>query len=531
MLSGVLIPQPLPLHSPHRKGAFVHEKNARLCQIRFNNEGVSIRKGTYQEDQFSSIIFGPWFDYVTSCTLTEQIGAITSQIESFEQCTITKYGARREKAASSPKLTRIWNAQELTANAGVDSTTVTNDFDSIYPWSHVRRCNISVVDSKIVINAYEGEPGYTTDGSNGQVAVEIPEFYYCPPDIEGDEYEVFGISGSPIGGWFKSPKMYVGAYTASFNDNKATLQSVSGKVNASPKTRSQYRALAKATDSICQLIDMQYINALRLLFTVEFATLDCQSIMAGATGLRTYQNDTAQISESSTNRIILANSVAVNYAVGRTIEIGTAVYNYNISTDRIITAKEAYDANNTAVYFDGDAVDITAGNCISTLPWINGATDNVVASSGSYKALSGNANPCKYRGIENPWGNTTQYVDGINIKENVPYICTKKASFAEEVYNGDYYPLNYTLPSAGYSTAMGYDERYPFVRLSIANSGSANTYYCDYTRTLNTGTIMLFGGLCFETTLCGLWNSDFFYDNKVNVRGSKIDVARLMWKE
>ena len=116
-----------------------------------------------------------------------------------------KYGCRRLKdtetqANTSPKLERLWDAIDMVANAGVDDEIVRNDFDSVYPWSEMKRCNISVVEGKIVVNAYEGEPNYTTDGSNGNVVVEVPKFYQPPRDI-GDGYEYWGVGEHKFSGW------------------------------------------------------------------------------------------------------------------------------------------------------------------------------------------------------------------------------------------------------------------------------------------------------------------------------------------
>lgn len=82
------------------------------------------------------------------------------------------FGVRFE--GSNPVGTRTGSAIGLTALVGVGDKIVLNDFDSKFPWSHIRRCNLSN-DGQVV--AYEGEPGYTADGTNGNVMVEIPKFY------------------------------------------------------------------------------------------------------------------------------------------------------------------------------------------------------------------------------------------------------------------------------------------------------------------------------------------------------------------
>lgn len=459
--------------------------------------------------------------------LNETVTVINSRVEVLEDRAVRKYGAKRDKSSSSPTLTRIWDAEGLTAAAGVDDTVVTNDFDSIYPWSHMRRCNISVVNGKVVINAYEGEPGYVTDGSNGQVAVEIPEFYYCPPDIEGDDYEVFGVSEFAIGGWFKSPKMYVSAYTCVLNENKLLSKT---NVFSTVSSRKTFRDYTKTTDDLCQLIDMHYINALQLLFTVEFATLDSQSIMKGCSVL-IYDNAItrkAQISETSTNRIVLPSATANSVKVGQTIVIGSSAYQLDIASNRIVTSIEDYDESNKSVYFSGNAVNIAAGNYISSRGWICGCTDNIAASSGSVKSLASSYYPCKYRGIENPWGNNTQWIDGINTNGKTNYVCIDK-NFADDTYDSNYAAISITPPSGiGYISKLGYDRKYPFARFAETLGGSSSTYFCDQYSYGNNKT-PTFGGSYISGSVAGIYNIEcaLYSPTEWNV----ICAARTMWKE
>ena len=49
------------------------------------------------------------------------------------------------------------------------------DFDGINAFGGRRRCNLA---DDGTVNAYEGDQGYVEDGSNGQVMVEQPKFYY-----------------------------------------------------------------------------------------------------------------------------------------------------------------------------------------------------------------------------------------------------------------------------------------------------------------------------------------------------------------
>jgi uncharacterized ubiquitin-like protein YukD len=63
----------------------------------------------------------------------------------------------------------------FTRLAGAVGKTPGADFDSILAFGGRRRCNLA---DNGTVNAYYGDPGYIEDGSNGQVMVEQPKFYY-----------------------------------------------------------------------------------------------------------------------------------------------------------------------------------------------------------------------------------------------------------------------------------------------------------------------------------------------------------------
>ena len=76
----------------------------------------------------------------------------------------------------------------FTRLAGAVGKTPGADFDSILAFGGRRRCNLA---DNGTVNAYYGEPGYIEDGSNGQVMVEQPKFYYkvVPLKLEKNDAE------------------------------------------------------------------------------------------------------------------------------------------------------------------------------------------------------------------------------------------------------------------------------------------------------------------------------------------------------
>ena len=104
-------------------------------------------------------------------------------------------------------------------------------FDTWLPWAAMRRCNVS--DAGEVL-AYYGDAAYRADGSNGQVMVVIPKFYYKVV-VGADTYQ-WHVSPIPLPGYKVHPafvrdgviksRMFVGAYKASAYDVTASATEV-----------------------------------------------------------------------------------------------------------------------------------------------------------------------------------------------------------------------------------------------------------------------------------------------------------------
>ena len=78
--------------------------------------------------------------------------------------TIKRYGVRRKLGATTAELERIGNAIGLVANADTNLeryNVVINDFDTIYPWSHMKKCIITDTGKVIYVT---GTTSFTTTG-------------------------------------------------------------------------------------------------------------------------------------------------------------------------------------------------------------------------------------------------------------------------------------------------------------------------------------------------------------------------------
>ena len=414
----------------------------------------------------------------------------------------TVYGIKRSLTTTSSQWTRTDNAVGLVANATHDGTAVQNDFDDIYPWSDIYTYNYDRSTGLEV--AKIGDANFKFDGTNGEVLTKIPEFYWRR--WRDEEYEYIQVSKYPIDGFIKSKAFSVGRYD-SYYDGTA-IHSYSGYCPEVNRNITSFRTLSKAVGTNFGQLDWRYF-LLQILYLVEYADYNSQSKLGnGATGFRVNDSDKALVAESSANRIIINTSGANSFDVGQQVSIGTsAAWNWSVAKNRTITSKEAYSSGGvtgTAVYFDGDPVNIAVNNVLWTTGQKSGTCDGLGMKSGCYKTPK---NACIYRGIENLFGNIYQFVDGINIKDYVAYICYDPSKYEVDKFNGDYGVVGYTNAntSSTWPKKLGYDANNPLVSLTTETGGSETTNMCDYYYCNSGNRIALVGGVFNSGTFAGLW--------------------------
>ena len=415
----------------------------------------------------------------------------------------TIYGIKRSLTTSSSAWERTDNAVGLVANATKDGGTVQNDFDSIYPWSDIITYNYDTTNK--VITAYLGDTNFAFDGSNGEVLTRIPEFYY--KRYRDEDYEYIQISKYAIEGFTKSPAFSVGRYDTSYDGSKA--HSVSGAVPEVQRSIVSFRTISRAVGEGFGQLDYHYF-LLQMLYLVEYADYNSQSKLGnGITSMRYNNNDKALVNETSVNRIIVSTSVANNFLIGQQVSIGTSsADNWSVAKYRTITSKEDYDdgsVTGTAIYFDGNAVNIAVGNVIWSHGQKAGHCDSLGMKSG---CLSNDGkHGMIYRGIENLLGNVFQWIDGINIKDYQAYICYSPEEYVSDMFTSPYQALGYvnSSNSNSYAKELGYDENNPLIALTTETGGSSSTYMCDNYYSSTGNRVARVGGYCSSGARAGLW--------------------------
>ena len=416
----------------------------------------------------------------------------------------TIYGIERNIANNSAtSWDRTDNAVGLVANATHDGTEVQNDFDNLYPWSHMKTVNYDPTEK--MITATIGDSNFKFDGSNGQVMTIVPEFYFTY--WADDTKEHWQISEYAIEGFTKVPGFMLGRYpSAKTTDNK--LMSASGMFPEVLKTITSFRNDSKAVGDDFGQMDWRYF-AVQLLYLVEYADYNSQAKLGnGYTNLRVNDNDKALVAETNVNRIIIATANANNFKVGQTIGVGTkSAWNWDVAKNRLITSITDYSEGNItgkAINFDGDPVNIAVDNVVWSTGQKSGECDVLGMKSGC--VANDGKSAVIYRGLENIFGNVWQFVDGINIKDYVAYVCYNPENYAVDKFDGDYKAVGYVNANKeGWGKTLGHDANHPLITLTTDVGGSSSNYLSDYYYTNSGNKIVRVGGAWDNGVKAGLW--------------------------
>ena len=255
--------------------------------------------------------------YVTETELQEAIEEVEEIIEEAVSSKCNVYGVKRKvNDNTSAAWTRIYDSEDLTANATHDGSEVENDFDDLYPWSDIISYNYDVENK--VINAYYGDATYTEDGSNGEVLTKIPEFYW--KRYVEDGYEYILIADYAKAGFNKSEEFSIGRYDACIDDDGA-LHSYSGYSPSVDLSLTAHRTAAKLlSDEFC-LLDYHYF-LITMLYLVEYANNNSQLMLGnGISDLENSKNDVAIIAGTSTNVVVIDTND--EFVVGLQIDISS----------------------------------------------------------------------------------------------------------------------------------------------------------------------------------------------------------------
>lgn len=352
--------------------------------------------------------------------------------------------------------------------AGATNLTPGTDFDRFSMYGGRRKCNVA---DNGTISAWFGDESYAEDGSNGQVMVYQPKFYYlvCPvvydPIDTGIGYHLrkanYYVSEKPRPGFRLHPAFYdasgkeidyylTSAYEGSVYDVSASaylLQdeqvlnaaedkfcSISGARPASGYsqnlTRTSVEQLAQNRGTNWHGDLIKQVSAEQLLMIIEMGVMELQTpIGLGVVNIPLETGDNKTCSYAA----VTGSTSSIGNGTGRAVK--STVYPGNVATEY---------------------------------------TDN------------GKTSIC-WRGKENFWGNIWKFVYGVNIWDNgkmaggQPYIC-KDFNFAENKNSDNYEAAGFTVAAkAGYISAMGYSTKCDWLFMASECLGNSALPVGDYT--------------------------------------------------
>ncbi len=344
----------------------------------------------------------------------------------------------------------------FTRLAGATEKNAGSDFDIFPMYGGRKRCN--VLDDGTIV-AYYGDENFAEDGSNGQVMVYQPKFYYkvvplkLDPITDGCGYHLrsanYYISAVPKSGFKLHPAFYnengepvdyilFSAYEGSIYDTSANkylhndeqiadfsvdkLSSVASVKPCSGKsqnlTRTNIEQLAKNRGNGWHCDSIKAKSAEQMLMVIEFATFNMQNAIGQGV-------------------------VSIISAAGENCAVNTG---------------------ETSIF----------GN-----------------SSGIASGTEGKAS-ISYRGEENPWGNIWKFVCGINEISNENnkfhcFICNDFNDFNASCSQNNYTDIGFSVShKTGYISTFGYSPECDWIFLPSEIGGNINAPIGDYQYTVST---------------------------------------------
>jgi hypothetical protein len=384
------------------------------------------------------------------------------------------YGVRINTGNSSPDLTRI----------GSDMTQHNNTYlHAVLPVQTLMKA--CLLQDNGTVNYYLKSTDWTKKadgtasnlaGTDGQVMIEVPDYYRKVENPSSGIYDL-KISLSPLSGYIKVNKFYIGAYEAALQRSNSKLASVKnattdyrgGNNNAAwdaanntllskPATlisKTNFRTYARNRGSNKWNLETLYQHMLIYeLFLIEYATLNTQ-------------------------KAVNATLTAEGYRQGG---LGVGVTNANST-----------EWSNFCSYYPF----ISCGDSNSLA---NGSGEvSVVKTDFGGSAVNRTFTVPRYRGIENPFGHIWKFLDGASVYHESTggasklYTCDTPANFSDNTETNYEYRGN--LPSSsGWVKTMTHDDKAILISKEIG--GDTSLYWCDYYYT--PGLIMAWRAL-----LCG----------------------------
>lgn len=380
---------------------------------------------------------------------------------------------------------------------GASNLIAGTDFNNFAMYGGRMHCNVA---DDGTINAFYGDLGYTEDGSNGQVMIYQPKFYYQRIIVA----EIADAQGRVISKeqLLLSPTARVGfKLHPLFKNGDEELDYV--LLSAYEGNIYDASAEAYATNNSVN-ID---INADKLSSIANIQPLICAGKNLTIDNLRQLAANRGQgwhitniDSESALQMLFI-------------VEFGSLNSQYNLGQGIVNTKDNEIMLTGSTAYLGNGS-----GRANSTT-FISGSTTS--------QKTAENMTAISYRGMENPWGNLWRAVDKLTIKGN------GQSYGGVSYYNGTE-SLDFSLPnmSYGWISNMGIgNEEYDYIYMPIKcnNKGNSAVPVGDSmwtTSSLNDTNLVLIGGSNTSEESAGLFN---YSCDKANTATLNRTNARIMF--
>ena len=349
----------------------------------------------------------------------------------------------------------------FTRLAGAVGLSQGADFDKFTMYGGRKRCN--VLDDGTIV-AYYGDEGYTEDGSNGQVMVFQPKFYYkvVPLKLEKNNDSSIGYHLRKVNYYVSSkPKTGFKLHPAFYDENGNAINYI--LFSADEGSMYDVSAGAYVNDNVDESI------------TYEDGDLLCS--VAGKksiSGLRKRLGTKSNLEQMAQNRgsgwhLETIKATSANQLL-MIIELGTMNSQTGIGQGIVsIPDNKAYNCSSLT----GSTAELgnSTGQATETVNEIGG-TETTYNVNGKVSVT--------YRGVENPYGNIFKHIQGVNVWGDgsmcggQPYVANN-FTFNESKNSDNYEGVGFTLPNAnGYINAMGYGkEEYDWLLLPSEIGGTS----------------------------------------------------------
>lgn len=379
-------------------------------------------------------------------------------------------------------------------NAAIGRTAGT-DFTAAKCWGGRRRCNVS---NDGTITAYYGNANYIEDGSNGQVMVYQPKFYYRVEPVKTEPIE------SGIGYHLRKARYYVSDIPhTGFKLHPAFVNESGNEVD--------YILYSAYEGSMYDASENIIINDGTLATDITIAEGDMLCSVAGVKPVSSLKKNLTRTNFEaiSKNRgagwhLETIKAVSANQLL-MIIEIGTMNTQSAIGQG-IVSIPDNSSYNCASLTGSTSNLGNTTGEAAETINEIGGV--ETIYTTNMRRAVT-------YRGMENPYGNIWKHNQGINLWGNgtmqggQPYI-SNNFVYYEYKHDGNYEPAGFTISNSGnYIKAMGYGtEEYDWLFMPSETGGTVDLPVGDsiyLTANLNGHRIAPVGGGWWDGRTAGMF--------------------------